>query len=216
MANPTQAGPVIAGGIDGMCLPPGVREIARKAKAEVQEAAAIEEANGSGDKPEPEIELAFLPEEFRHEIGDRVYILRDLKLIQQEEILRTVSRSNAALAPVAKDFLKHGAEMALARLVSGGLKNMIGALGEVAPQFFAIILIPEGEPLRSALKPITLRMRAEHFEENLAFGQEAEIIRDFFDLAKKMLAADRIRSEGRTASLKAHADKMKAEAAETL
>jgi|GEM_PF-5916087 len=209
MADPTQAQPLIASGIEGMCLPDSVKKLAQKAKAEVEAEAAMGEGPGT-DKDE--IDLEFLPEEFRHTIGGRVYVLRDLKIHQIRQLLKLVARSDVRLT-LNIDFTDPAAlgkidpVDILTDLIGQNIANVLNGLGDGLHELFAIILTREDQRLQDK----KIMDEAKHFDFELDPDQGAEILSDFFDVGRRMQAKAKARSEARKVRLKALQPKPEAE-----
>lgn len=216
---PTQAkgpgGPIMASGIDGMVLSPEIKRLAKEARDKGIEE-RLKEGTGPGEAESDEIDLAFLPDEFEYEIGDRVYVLRDLKIIQIRQLLRLVAKSDIRLR-LNLDFTDPDAlgqlkiEDIIADLIGQNIANVLRGLGDGLSEFFAIILNLEGEPLKQK----NILKHADFFDTELDPAQATEVLSDFFAIGKRMQARASERAEARRAKLRARADEMKKAQAES-
>lgn len=205
---PTQ--PIMASGIDGMVLSPEVKRLAKEARDKGLEERLKQGAEpGAGEAESEDIDLAFLPDEFEYEIGDRVYVLRDLKIIQIRQLLKLIARSDIRLR-LNLDFTDPGAlgklqiEDIIADLIGQNIANVLNGLGDGLSEFFAIILTRQGQ----GLKEKNILKDAQHFDTELDPAQATEVLSDFFAVGKRMQARAKERARARRQRLKARAAEM--------
>lgn len=189
--------PRVTNRIEDMHIPPDARKFVEQTMGEMQNVSPEEFMGTTPERIEP---IPFVPDECRYEIGERVYVQRKPKLMQQRQLLNVLRQSKIDFGAVSFEPSKAGLDSVLDQLLGLGINAILGLLGDAIPAALAIILCPEGV----ALQDKDLSEIQQHLEANLDWDQEVEIAVDFFDYAKVVRAKAEARLAERQARLTAH------------